>query len=116
MSEILRVLNKNIELKSEVVELGLVDDIEKFTKKAVDANKQILNDLQELNSIHKRMKKTESESTDTTDILQRLLDDVEISAKELGINPSSISAFKVSNKVMEVLDRNLNALSKEIKR
>lgn len=35
MSEILKVLNKKVELKSEVVELAMVDDLEKEQKKAL---------------------------------------------------------------------------------
>ena len=116
MSEILKVLNrKSVELKSEVVELGLVENIQKasdssrkLTESLRDSNKSMNNaDVakKELEKEFAKVQKTlekeqdkffklESRVDPMLTKMKDLLDKTKRAANELGVKPSNIDGFK----------------------
>ena len=111
MSEILKVLNrKPVELKSEVVELGLVQDIKKtdskidndsnkissFIKDMASGRKKIESLLNEVDNVKSMLNKWESlfgELKNSKDKANSLLSKGTTQASELGIDFTKIDGF-----------------------
>lgn len=86
MSEILKVLNKSVELKSEKVELGLVDDYKKQAAKGFGAYRRTLKEVESLNS---QISKVLADSTEAKNMLSGTIQGyqkIENASKELGVD------------------------------
>tara|TARA_R100000541_G_C1887230_1_gene83124 strand:+ start:249 stop:671 length:423 start_codon:yes stop_codon:yes gene_type:complete len=128
--QILSALNKMIqsktELKSEKVELGLVDDLKKLNAEADEIQKSVnkgsieLSKLfQELrglsddfNKINDRRSDNIKKGKSTFKELNSLLEKTQKQAKELGIAPSEIPNFSKSSKISNDLRSAVNDIQK----
>jgi len=110
MSAILKALNnrKTVELKSEVVELWLIDDIKSKMK---DANKGAMKAIDMANAA----KKPAEQSLKLNEELFKELTKAEKMAKDLGSEEAFKEINKMTNQVavnMKTIDDVLNALYK----
>ena len=107
MSEILRVLNKKVELKSEVVELGMVDDFVLDADGAEVGLKRLIGEMFDL----RKKKNGLLEDVDITDKLIseafKGLKQIESTAKTLGIDKPKkvVDAEKKLNGAKKVADK-----------
>tara|TARA_R110000868_G_scaffold104297_7_gene287293 strand:- start:903 stop:1241 length:339 start_codon:yes stop_codon:yes gene_type:complete len=112
MSEILKVLNKKVELKSEVVEFGKIDELKKYEKEldsgrdklmqyATDAREAIakgVKDMTRLDAVNK--------------VAKLLLGDVEKAAKDLGVDVKELKGLKGA---INAYDQQKKTLTKVLK-
>ena len=95
MSEILKVLNKKVELKSEVVELGIAQEISKKIKQLQK------NGTAFRKSVNLRKTAEEKEEVSYQDLRfainqsEEVLADFAKQAKDLGIDPTKQSDYKL---------------------
>ena len=108
MSKLVEFLNKNIELKSEVVELGLIDDIKSEMK---EANRGGMKAIDMANAA----KKPAEDSLKLNKELLKKIEKAEKAAKDLGVS-DAVKVLEVQKKQVVVnintLDDILNALYK----
>ena len=71
MSEILKVLNKKVELKSERVELGLVQDIKKTDSEIDSSSKKVFSVIKDMASGRKKIESLLSEVDKVKSLLSR---------------------------------------------
>jgi len=101
--EIKRVYEKlnKVELKSEKIELGLVDDIETLFDDVMKQNNKI-------ESLAKELRSVSIKTAVKIEKMQKLRSQVESTAKELGVDVDSIIAsamFSRTNNIMKVIDK-----------
>ena len=112
MSEILKVLNKKVELRSEVVELGIVDDFEKVFKSAVDKDLGIGTTLiSALGKAENAYKKIQADYKNA----EKLGEDAVSKAKALGVDlpktvTNKILSAKAGIKESQMLIGKINSL------
>lgn len=91
MSEILKVLNrKNVELKSEVVELGLLDDIKSEANEAKERVAIVKEDTKAIEKFASIYKGIKAEASSNEKVYKSLFDTVEKfkkAATDLGVKP-----------------------------
>jgi hypothetical protein len=94
--EINRVYEKlnKVELKSEKVELGLIDDALKLIKGVREFGKNIDIDEKEFNELQKLIKGDINFLEEDMNELKDGLKKVEAAAKELGVSPNDIPKYK----------------------
>jgi len=95
MSKILEVLNrKSVELKSEVIELGLADDM---LKEIANANSDIKNYLKSASSISSLASKAASDGSSYIQSavkINKIMSTMKAKAKELGVKAEDIKGYK----------------------
>jgi septal ring factor EnvC (AmiA/AmiB activator) len=127
IERIFETLSKEkVELKSEKIELGLVDDLKKLNTEAEKISKSVnkdSNDLsklfQELRDLSDRFNKINNRRSDdikkgksTFKELNSLLDETQKQAKELGVAPRDIPNFSKSSKISNDLRASVNDVQK----
>ncbi len=116
MSEILKVLNrKNIELKSEVVELGSVKELEaeanKVFKEIEIANLALARFVKEKNSL----RDSSREINEAVNKMESIQKDFEAKAKDLGISAAGIEEYRLVNEAVKSAGKKIMDLEKQIK-
>ena len=113
--QILSALNEMIqsktELKSEKVELGLVDDITKrinVTAKEVTVSNKLISDKFDL---IKKLRVQRKEMFSLSDKLGKDIDGIEKAAKELGVSYTDIPEVKQAIKLISVIGESINELT-----
>ena len=119
MSEILKVLNRKVELKSEVVELGKVDDFSKSISLMKKSNDDFKKAIKEANSILKNVSNIDasfngfnslsSKSLKIDSAANKIYFSLKKTLKELGLKESDIKEIKefediLSDNTMKVLE------------
>jgi mevalonate kinase len=124
MSEILKVLNKkNIELKSEKLELATFADPETQVKRVEELNQEMNSYLNEINQAINKAKKPALKARDLADRalgeLKSDLAEFTKKVKALGINPSELKQVKDYDKAIKRVDtltKNINKSFDEIRK
>lgn len=108
MSAILKALQNrtvNVELKSEVVELGIADDLKKYPSKVKDMMSELqginkaAGDLKaKLRSIKTELNGFSKKSNSVSVQLKKDLEKFKKAATDLGINPSQSKEYVAANK------------------
>ena len=96
--------NKEVELKSEKVELASIDDLKKysgFLKSFKSEGDKVIN---KANKLLSELKQTQSELFKLSDVAESFVNDIikdmnkfESAAKELGINPNTVKEYTAAN-------------------
>jgi ABC-type transporter Mla subunit MlaD len=113
---------ENVELKAEKVELGSIDDLEKFTTALKNMDKVMQKTLSDSDKVWRKMQTIEQEATDayaklsnntedSEDMIKRateLFEQVVKDAKKLGVNPNDLPIMKTVIKIIENMEDNVN--------
>ena len=96
MSAILKALQnrKSVELKSEVVEFSLIDDLKKLASISDDELKNFETFKGELEKVKRAALVNKKQATVTQKTIAKELDSFSSKAKELGINPREVKEYK----------------------
>ena len=125
MSAILKALQNRkieVELKSEVIEFGLIDDfnnklsglknMQKALSKSYSKGNKVWAEAirieQDKADAYNELSQDTSDSTDVINELTREFDKVVKAAKELGIDPKSIKGLNESIKIVESMEDDIN--------
>ena len=123
MSEILKVLNrKSVELKSEVIELGLADEM----KKGISKGTQILGDIKkeakivaslkaQIASLSKIIESKYKEANSFVDKHTLIMQDISSTSRDLGINPNEIKGFDKYESLLDDIFKESDILVKDFK-
>ena len=132
MSEILKVLNRKVELKSEVVELGAAQDAEKalakalksisnidsIGKKAVASAEKLENDIDKLKeNAEKLADKLDADIRKqfaVVDEIAKVGTALEKASKELGVDVNSIPVYKKLEKAMNDVSNEYDNVQKDL--
>ena len=122
MSEILKVLNrKSVELKSEVVELGLIDDFNSYLDSVKNMDKVLQKTLSSADKVWREWNLIEDKKADAFASLSNNTEDAESmvkeiekrflkvasAAKELGVDPKSVKGINEALKIVENMEDNI---------
>ena len=110
------------ELKSEKVELGLVQDIQKVITNAKAKIKDVAAAQKRYNAALKEVEEAESKALDVreegVDVFQRggaIREDALDAAKDLGLDAKGIKGFAELDKILDVLNKDYQNLLRSIK-
>ncbi len=110
------------ELKSEKVELGLVQDIQKVITNAKAKIKDVASAQKKYNAALKEVEEAESKALDVReegkDIFDRgmaIREDALDAAKDLGLDAKGIKGFGELDKILDVLEKDFQNLLRSIK-
>ena len=113
MSEILKVLNRKVELKSEVVEFAKINDVLIGATKGVNVfSKNIDIALQELKDSMLSLKVDKQDLTGDLNRLKKAVEFVDSKSKELGANANDIKGYTEAVKAIKTGDAKLKEVSK----
>jgi len=108
--------DKKTELKSEKVELGLIDDVEKQNKKTREINTNLFNSgkkfLEAKNSLDMWIKESKNIYNKSVSVEEK----ISKAAKDLGLNISDVKEAKQLNSNLSQLEKTLNDAEKLRKR
>tara|TARA_R110002153_G_C12990267_1_gene463818 strand:+ start:103 stop:510 length:408 start_codon:yes stop_codon:yes gene_type:complete len=111
MSKIAGITKDKVELKSEVVELGLVDEMKGALKYIANDNKKIQNQYDKLeaairkaNDENQMLKAIAGGVDQNVKSYYKRIEDIKKAAKDLGVNPSEIKGFNDFVKEVKEID------------
>jgi hypothetical protein len=113
MSEILKVLNKNVELKSQVVELGTMQDLEKNIN-IVKSEESGLDSVK--SKIKSQAQSAYNDLAKPLEILKDSMSKFESDAKNLGLKPSEFGSYNQAVKLMKDSNKKLDVFYSDVLR